>query len=303
MKKSGLILIGMAFVLIVLLMPFLSREKLQERNENSVAQLDSENTSRLAESRRQRATVEHSLDLEEANRRQLQEQILSLLATENPADINKVYNELVPALTKLDPRAAAAFAQSPEAANWRHDLMMVVAQSWATLNPDDAQEWAAALQNPPDNPTERDTMVSYVGFSIANTDLARTVQLLEETSINWDRQEIMVENLAQQWAERDLQPLVKWLDTLPAGTERDTLFARIVNAQARTDPIEAGKLVSEKITPGPIQEEAAVNVVRQWAWNDRQAATEWVNQFPPGDVRNRASKELAETIAKRDGTN
>src|SRR5688572_10006953 len=108
MKKSGLILIGIAFVLIVLLVPRISREKLQQRNENPVAQSDSENTSSsaLTKPQRQRATVEYSLALEEESRRQLQEQILSLLATENPVDINKVYNELLPSLTEMDPRAA-----------------------------------------------------------------------------------------------------------------------------------------------------------------------------------------------------
>jgi hypothetical protein len=302
MKKSTLILIGTAFCLVVLLTQLILREEMPQRDGSQGGHSNSENVL-SSTAAKLRVISERPVDLAEESRRQLQEQILDLLLSENPADINKVYNELVPALTRLDPRAAAAFAQSPEAARWRHDLMMVVAQSWATLNPDDAQDWASSLQSPTNNPTERDTMVSYVGFAIANTDLPRTVQLLEETSLNWDRQEIMVENLAQQWAEGDLQPLVKWLDKLPPGNERDSLFARIVNAQARTDPMGAGKIVSEKIAPGPIQQTAAVYVVQQWAWNDRQGATEWVNQFPPGDVRDRALQELADTVARRDGTN
>jgi hypothetical protein len=303
MKKGTLILIGMAFSLIILLTQLILREEIQPRDDNQIAQTNFENRPSASAKPPRRPTIERPVDLAEESRRLLQEEIISLLTSENPADINKVYNELVPKLTKMDPRAAAAFAQSPEAARWRHELMMGVAQSWATLNPDDAQEWASSLQSPSDNPTERDTMVSYVGFAIANTDLGRTVQLLEETSLNWDRQEIMVENLAQQWAEHDLQPLVKWLDKLPPGKERDTLFARIVNAQARIDPMAAGKIVSEKIAPGPIQQDAAAYVVQLWAWNDRQAATDWVNQFPPGDVRDRVSGELADTIARRDGAN
>jgi len=300
MKKCWLAVIGC--LLILLLIQWRSRENNRLHAGKPATALDSASAPVSIERERRPLLTKRNRELP-GERQQLEQQILDLLAADRPEDINKVYNELVPALVKLDPKAAAAFAQSAEAAKWREDLMMVIAQSWATLNPDDAQAWASNLQNPPDKPTERDTVVSYVGFSIANTDLARTVQLLQETSINWDRQEIMVENLAQQWAERDLQPLVKWLDTLPTGRERDSLFARIVNAQARINPIEAGKIVSEKIAPGPIQEDAALTVVRQWAWNDRDAATDWVNQFPAGSLHDRAARELARVLALRDGTN
>src|SRR6185503_20739512 len=199
----------------------------------------------------------------------LKENILALLASEKPVDINKVYNMLVPALVKMDPRAAAEFSQSPEASKWRSDLMMVVAQSWARLNTDEAQEWASNLQNPPDNPTERDTMVSYVSFAVADSDPARSVQVLEQCPINKDRFEIMVENLAQQWADGgNMQPLIDLIAKMPSSPERDGYFARIANAMARTDVDGATAIVSEDISPGPAQIDAAVAIVRQLAWND-----------------------------------
>src|SRR5262249_38482748 len=55
---------------------------------------------------------------------ELKENILSLLQSENPADINRVYNVLLPALVRMDPKAAAEFSQSAEAGKWRSDLMM-----------------------------------------------------------------------------------------------------------------------------------------------------------------------------------
>lgn len=234
----------------------------------------------------------------------LKENILGLLPSENPVDINRVYNVLVPALVKLDPRAAAEFSQSAEAAKWRADLMMVVVQSWAKLNTDEAQEWASNLQNPPDNPTERDTMVSYVSFAVADTDPARAVQVLEQCQINKERFEIMVENLAQQWAdEGKLQPLVDFIGRMPPSSDRDGYFARIANAMARIDAEGASAIVSEDISPGPDQIEAAIGIVRQLAWNDKSLAREWVDSFPAGEVHDRALKEWTETVAKREGTN
>jgi len=227
-----------------------------------------------------------------------------LLATDDPRNINKVYNELVPTLVKMDPRAAADFAQSPEAAQWRSDLMMVVAQSWAKLNTDDAQAWASQLQNPPDNPTERDTILSYISFAVADVNPARAVQVLEQCPINKDRFEIMVENLAQQLADQgNLQPLVDLIGKMPLSQERDGYFARIVNAMARADVVAAATMVSEDIAPGPIQADAAVNIVGQWAWNDKTAAREWVDEFPPGEVHDQALEKWKQTVAARDGRN
>jgi hypothetical protein len=234
----------------------------------------------------------------------LKEKIVALLSSGNPVDINKVYNELIPALVKLDPKAAAEFSQSPEAAKWRSDLMMVVAQSWAKLNTDDAQDWASHLTNPPDHPTERDTMVSYVSFAVADIDPARAVQVLEQCPINSDRLEIMVENLAQQWADGgNMQPLIDLIAKMPASPERDGYFARIANAMARTDVEGATAIVSEDISPGPAQVDAAIAIVRQLAWNDKSLARQWVDSFPAGEIHDRALKEWTETVAKREGTN
>jgi hypothetical protein len=241
-------------------------------------------------------------DFTELTPQRLRDQIMALLSSGNPYDQNKVYNDLVPALVRMDPKAAAAFAQSLNMPQWRSDMMMVVAQTWATLNPDDAQSWASHLPPSPGDPLERDTMVSYVCFSIANTDANRAVQVLEQCPINAPRLQIMVENLAQQWADSDLQPLENWVATLPAGPERDDYFARVANAEARSDPQKAAAIVSTEIAPGAAQDEAAVNVVKQWAWNDSSSATEWVNAFPSGDLHDRAQAALAETIAHRKGS-
>ncbi|HVE15192.1 MAG TPA: hypothetical protein VNB29_00585 [Chthoniobacterales bacterium] len=217
------------------------------------------------------------------------EKILSLLASENPADLQKVYRELLPAWVKRSPESAAAFAQSPGAAKWRVDLMVVVAQTWTHQDVDAAEDWASQLPNP----TERNMVLGYVTFAEADTNPTRAARILQNSELSSDRREILVENLAQLWAKDDLQPLYDQVNRLPVGSERDGLFKRIALAHSQNNPAEAAQIVAEKMAPGPAQSEAAVYVVREWARKDRPAATAWVNAFPAGAMQNRAREALS----------
>jgi hypothetical protein len=237
--------------------------------------------------------------------RRKQDEILARLRANTPLDINTAYLKLVPALVALDPAAAAAWAEAQTNAKWREDLMMVVAQSWAGLDPDAAEDWAANLPNPPGKPRERDNVVSYVAFAVAKTDSARAVQVLEDTNINPERREILVQNLATQWADKssDIQPLTNWLQQMPDGAEREQLLTRVALAQAQTNPVAAANLVSSSLKPGPGQQNAAMEVLRLWAWSDPDAAAEWVNQFPrDGAMFKEAIATLSETARRRNGT-
>jgi hypothetical protein len=204
-------------------------------------------------------------------------------------DQSKVYRELLPAFIRRDPRAAVAFAQSPEAAKWHDDLMVTVAQVWTDINVDDAEKWAADLANP----TERNMVLGYVCFEEANIDPNRAVQVLDNSEVNSVRREIIVENLAQQWANQDLTPLYDEIGKLPAGDERDSLYKRIALAQSQANPRLAAQMIIEKIAPGPIQIDAAMYVLRPWARQDMAGAEDWVSHFPPGELHDKAMTALA----------
>lgn len=216
-------------------------------------------------------------------------EILALLASGNPLDQSKVYKELLPAFIRRDPRAAAAFAQSPEAARWHDDLMVTVAQVWTDMNVDDAENWATQLSNP----TERSMVLGYVCFEEANIDPNRAVQVLDNSEVNSVRREIIVENLAQQWANQDLGPLYNQVDKLPPGDERESLFKSIALSQSQTNPRLAAQMIIDKMTPGPLQIDAVMYVLRPWARQDMAGAQEWVSQFPSGELRDKAMRVLA----------
>jgi hypothetical protein len=223
-----------------------------------------------------------------AHTNSIADQILALLASNDPRNQSKVYKELLPEWIRRDPQGAADFAQSPEAAKWRVDLMVVVAQSWTDMNVNDAESWALQLSNP----TERNMVLGYVTFEEANTDPNRAVQILQDNQLSDDRRTIIVQNLAIQWAAQDVQPLYNWISTQPAGEQRDSLFERVALAQSQSDPVQAAQVVAENIAPGPIQDEAALYVLRQWAQQDMSGAVSWANQFPP-DLHDKALQVLS----------
>ena len=102
----------------------------------------------------------------------------------------------------------------------------------------------------------------------------------------------LLDNMAHQWAEKDMQAASDWALGKPEGAQRDRLLQRVAFVKARTDPQEAARLVFEKMSPGPDQNEAAVSVLCQWARRDAGAALAWAESFPPGELRERALEEV-----------
>lgn len=113
---------------------------------------------------------------------------------------------------------------------------------------------------------------------------------------------VVLENFVQLWAGADLNSAYDWVHQIPTGPARDRLMTRIAFAASQSDPPSAAWLVVEEVPPGPIHEEAVVMVVHQWALQDPDSATAWVDQFPNSSLRDRARRELEGVISyRRDG--
>jgi hypothetical protein len=80
------------------------------------------------------------------------------------------------------------------------------------------------------------------------------------------------------------------------------LLQRIAFVEAKSNPAEAGRLISEQMSPGQIQSEAAISVLYQWTRQDAAAAMAWAESFPPGDLRERAINEVKNVSAVSSGT-
>jgi hypothetical protein len=216
------------------------------------------------------------------------QQIQDGLNSDNPGNQAAVFTNQLLALIRSDPWAVARFAESTEAGSWHTELMRILAQNWAQLNLPDAENWVSQISNS----DERDTMLGCICFQVAQTDPRLAIQVLEQQGLNGDRREIMLGNLAQQWASQDLQAAVAWANNYPLNDMRDKLFMHIALAESPSAPVAAANMVAQQISPGPIQEEAAISVLQQWATQDMGAAANWVGQFPQGEVYDRSINVL-----------
>jgi hypothetical protein len=169
-------------------------------------------------------------------------------------------------------------------------------REWARKYPAEALKW---LENAPDGP-RRETMAEIVCPELAQTDPARAVALAEQcNSSGTNFMKALRDGLGQQWAEQDMQATSAWALAKPAGEDRDRLLGRIALVKSKTNPEEAAQWVAEQMSPGAVQDEAAISVIYQWASRDANAAMAWVQSFPDGNLRYRAILEVQNIQAAR----
>jgi hypothetical protein len=162
-------------------------------------------------------------------------------------------------------------------------------RDWARKNPAAALAW---LLNAPDGP-QLEAVVEIVCSEMAQTNPAQAVALAERCrTSNTNFLSRLLDNLAQQWAEQDLSAAATWVAAQPAGEDQERLLGRIALVQSKTNPEAAARFVAEQMSPGPVQDEAAISVIYQWALRDANAARAWVQLFPEGKLRYRALQEV-----------
>lgn len=216
----------------------------------------------------------------------LRAQIQAAMQSEFPANQDRI-NSWLAEWTQHDPAAAGRFASSLSAGAWRKMTLRQVAQVWTAQDAAGAERWAARL---PDE-DERASMMAAVCFQVAQSDARSAVEIAERHGLETVQGEVR-ENLVQQWSEQDATGAAAWISEQPAGEGRDKMVGRLAYVQSQTEPAAAANLVVEQMPTGPIQDEAVISVLHQWALRDPVAAADWVNRFPAGALRDRAQAEL-----------
>jgi hypothetical protein len=124
---------------------------------------------------------------------------------------------------------------------------------------------------------------------VAESDPARAVALAAGYSGGCSN---LLENLVHQWVEQNEPAATSYAISRPPGIERDRLLSRVALTRSKENPIEAAKLVAEWISPGEVQNAAAISVLHQWALRDPNAASDWAQMFPDDALRARALTEV-----------
>ena len=158
-------------------------------------------------------------------------------------------------------------------------------REWARQNLEEALAWlpsAPAGEN-------RDIVAEIVCARVAESNPSEAVSLAESYSGGCSN---LLESLVHQWAERDESAATAYAIQKPAGEERDRLLSRVAFTRSKENPLDAAKLVAEWISPGDVQNEAAISVLHQWALRDPKAALAWAQLFRVESLRDRALTEM-----------
>jgi hypothetical protein len=213
--------------------------------------------------------------------------IQEALGSTNPDEREIVFAHLLATLVRVDPLAAARFAETNDVEG-THDLVLHrVAQLWAARDTAAALDWAATLGNA----RERDEILTDVFLQLAESDPAEAVRA-RSRYVTDEKPNAGLEALTQRWAEKDFPAARDWALSRTAGAQRDQLIARLAYIQSQTAPFEAATLAVENVPVGKVQTEAVMAVLHQWALRDLAAAEKWAEGFPEGDLRTRAVNEL-----------
>ncbi|BCU79452.1 hypothetical protein [Luteolibacter sp. LG18] len=190
--------------------------------------------------------------------------------------------------TAANPEEALAFARQLADAETRTRLLRLLLTTWARHDPEAAMVWSDGL---PDEAARRSAR-STIAITLAETDPCGALDLaIRHGAANETGG--LLENLAMQWADRESAPALEWVKTQPPGEWHDRLMARVAFILSKSDPRAAACQVAEAIAPGPLQDEAVISVLHQWALTDAVAAARWAESITAGALRERALGELA----------
>jgi len=205
------------------------------------------------------------------NRDEEMESLVKLWVAENPSD-------------------AANFAYQLPTGEVREAFLRRVLTAWGVNDARAALSWSDQLSVDADFRRARSMIcISYAENSGSH------VQAIELAAQHGAAEggDGLIENLTTQWASHDAAASLTWVKSQPAGDLHDRLIARVAFALAGSDPFNAACYVAEEMQAGPIQNEAVISVLHQWAKTDIVGASDWAGNLQDDVLRERATNELA----------
>jgi hypothetical protein len=223
---------------------------------------------------------------------ELTREIQDIVSAADPERLEFVYTNLLPALVSRDALAATRLAGALDDAELRDQFLRRVVRMWTAQDAPSALSWIEQLTDR----TARDSAASDACLVIAQTNPEEAVQSATRLGMIGDA---VIESLAQQWAAKDFPTALEWARAQRVPGERDKILARLAYVQSEFNPQSAAHLVAGEMQSGPIQTEAAIAVLHQWALRDFAGAAQWIERFPEGELRERAKSELSGLASQR----
>ena len=194
----------------------------------------------------------------------------------------------------VSPEDAMRFAIGLPPGYIRNTFLRQLSVGWARTDAEAALAWSDRL----DDAAVRLQVRSTVCIAVAESDPRLALGLALRHGSDAADNDSLLDNLAAQWADREPAAALDWVTTQPGGEWHDRLMARVAFVLSKSDPHAAACRVAQDMQPGPMQDEAVISVLHQWAIADVLSAARWVEAgIPDGQLRVRALAELS-----RDGS-
>lgn len=189
---------------------------------------------------------------------------------------------------ETDARAAAAWAEQLPAGDARAAALSEVAVEWANADLKSAAAWAQQLPEP----AERQTALLDMANEVVRTAPMEALRLAVELPADANRDET-IRRAAMEWAEQDGPGATEWAKQIADGALREKVMAAEAVAWAETAPEAAATFAVESLPSGRLLEDTVISIVQRWAQQQPTAASAWVEQFPPGELKLTALENVA----------
>ena len=201
--------------------------------------------------------------------------------------------ERVRTWAQSDPRAAAEWASALPADANRRFALEAIAIAWGARDPAAAARWAEGLSDE----TERTQALTAIAIEAVRGDPRLALELA--CSLPDAAMGEIVPRAAMEWAMQDTAAATEWARQISGLSLRATVLAGIATVWSEQDPASAASMAVEELPTGRLQADTIVSIVQRWNQRSPAEATEWVDQFPEGDLRDAAIESLAVGSASR----
>jgi hypothetical protein len=218
-----------------------------------------------------------------------EEKFKTILALDDLAERKRQLDELLDDWAAREPARAGEFVLTIEAEELRKQSMLRVMQTWGGTAAAAALAWTkdAAF----DNDYEREVAMSMACTQLAKADAPEALRLALAYQCD-ENDHGLLEGLTSRWAEADFPAARDWVLSIPASDRRDRLIESIALVIFERDPVASSQFLVEHVLPGESLDKAVLALVYQMASRDPAWAQQWLDAFPDGSLRDRASADL-----------
>lgn len=200
------------------------------------------------------------------------------------------YAMVLTAWAKVDPLSALDYAKENTGNAFARNTILA---SWATTDPNGAIQWAESNH---EGDGANPWMVGVIKGLAANDPYLAT-ELLGQMPFSEQRGDAL-SALLPQILKQGPDAARQWATSLTDDRLRDGVMRRMAETLAQTDPQGTADWLAAN--PGDGARGAMDNVIGTWAREDLQAATDYYQNLPAGELRTSALRGLSNQLAVSD---